>query len=171
MLGSFARPPWGAQNKIKGLYSSYFFSTELFFTLSALFPLYLARRSDVLLFRQPQRVGGGLQLREQLCIRGKKLVSFTDRIMKRGCSLARSFPLYLRPSPLAGCLVAWLAGEREQSSKQKGGRAGKQQLLGSFARPPWGAQNKIKDLSSVIFFKTSFFLHFRPFFSLFSMQE
>jgi hypothetical protein len=62
-----AHPLWGAQNKINGLSSSYFFFNLAFFTLSPLFSLYLASRSDVLLFRQPQRVGGGLQLREQLC--------------------------------------------------------------------------------------------------------
>jgi hypothetical protein len=67
LLGSFARPPWGAQNKIKGLSSFYFFSTELFFTLSPLFSLYLERRSDVVHVKQPQRFGGDLQLREQLC--------------------------------------------------------------------------------------------------------
>jgi hypothetical protein len=70
LLVSFARSPCGAQNKIKGLSSSYFFSTELFFTLSPLFSLYLACGSDDVLLKQPQRVGGGLQFFEELSPNG-----------------------------------------------------------------------------------------------------
>jgi hypothetical protein len=92
------------QNKNKGLSYFYFFSTELFFTLLPLFSLYLVRRSDAVLLKKPQSVGGGLQLREQLCSSGKKLVSFTDRIMKRGCSLPPS--LYISvPRPWLGALL------------------------------------------------------------------
>ncbi len=114
-----------------------FFQTS-FFIHFRIFSLYLERRSDEVQLIKQKRVGGGLQLRKQLCIRGKKLVSYTDRIMKR---VFRSIPhYYLHPSPLAGCLVAWCAGERGQRSKQ------------------------MRAFHPLNFFQTSFFLHFHPFF-------
>jgi hypothetical protein len=66
----------------------------------------LGRRRYILLLRQSLLVAGGLQLRQQLCKTCKKLESFMKRV-------PRSLTLYLSPSPLERCLMAWLAGERD----------------------------------------------------------
>jgi hypothetical protein len=57
-----------------------------------------------------------------------------------------------------------LAGSQVRVPKhQADRRAGNQQLLGPYARTPWGAQNKIKGLSSLFIFSTEFFVNLLPF--------
>ena len=83
--------------------------------------------------------------------------------------VVRSLPLYLRPSPLAGCLGAWLAGERHESKQTGGGQAA---TAGVFC-PPARAQKKQNQgpFLLLFFLNRAFFDTSPPFFSLFSTQE